>query len=98
MEKSKESTYHQSMEFSTQSSDLNIPDEILFNSGNQKLMFDLDQVEYGFNVKAKTNLLFDIHFHPREYGILESYCPVKNIYSLLLSPTIVTLTNHIKTN
>ncbi len=98
MEKRKESTYHQSMDFSTQSSDLNIPQDILFNSENQKLMFDLNQVEYGFNAKATTNLLFDIHFHPREYGILENYSTVKNIYSLLLSPTIVTLTNHIKTN
>jgi hypothetical protein len=40
----------------------------------------------------------DIHFHPSEFGILDNYSVVKEIYHVTLSPTIITLATHKETN
>jgi hypothetical protein len=40
----------------------------------------------------------DFHFNPSEYGILNDYSVVKEIYRVMLSPTIITLTTHKETN
>ena len=52
-----------------------------------QLQFDINHHEYG--IKGK---YIDIHFTPSEFGILENYQVEKEIYKVMLSPTIITLT------
>ena len=53
--------------------------------------------EYGFPSGVLVKPI-DIHFQPSEYGILNDYSVVKEIYRVQLSPTIITLTTHKETN
>lgn len=57
------------------------------------LHFELNHHQYGLGHTS-----IDIHFHPSEYGILDRYSVVKEIYRVQLSPTIITLTTHKDTN
>ena len=41
--------------------------------------------------------IYDVSFDPKEYGIVETYEDVKQLYALDLSPTIITLTTHKET-
>ncbi len=61
------------------------------------MSFDLNHKEYGLpsGIMAKP---IDVHFNPSEYGILNDYSVVKEIYRVMLSPTIITLTTHKETN
>jgi len=57
----------------------------------------LNHHEYGFPSGVLVKPI-DIHFQPSEYGILNDYSVVKEIYRVQLSPTIITLTTHKETN
>lgn len=50
------------------------------------MSFDINHHEYGLEMTP-----IDIHFHPSEFGILDNYSLVKEIYHVQLSPTIITL-------
>lgn len=57
--------------------------------------FDINEHEYGL---TRSTSSIDIHFQPSEYGILDSYSVLKEIYKVQLSPTIISLTTHKETN
>lgn len=59
--------------------------------------FELNHNEYGLSQSAMAHSI-DIQFQPSEYGILDHYSVVKEIYRVQLSPTIITLTTHNETN
>jgi hypothetical protein len=59
----------------------------------------LNHTEYGLASEEETiSKPIDVHFNPSEYGILNDYSVVKEIYRVMLSPTIITLTTHKETN
>ena len=60
----------------------------------KQVSFDINHKEYGLGPGGQ----IDIQFHPSEYGILDHYSVVKEIYRVQLSPTIITLTTHNETN
>lgn len=65
--------------------------------GGGLVSFELNHNEYGIPQSAMMHPI-DIQFQPSEYGILDHYSLVKEIYRVQLSPTIITLTKHNETN
>lgn len=66
---------------------------------NRALLFDINHSEYGItstgsNLDRNTN----IYFQPSEFGILNKYNTIKELYKVQLSPTVVSLTTHVETN
>jgi len=53
----------------------------------------MDKSEYGLS-EAK---LYDVQFDPSDFGILQKYSEVKQLYIMALSPTIITLTTNKET-
>jgi len=70
------------------------PSHHLATSFAKQVSFDINHKEYGLGPGGQ----IDIQFHPSEYGILDHYSVVKEIYRVQLSPTIITLTTHNETN
>ena len=64
----------------------------------KQVSFELNHKEYGLTQEGTTPKTIDFHFNPSEYGILNDYSVVKEIYRVMLSPTIITLTTHKETN
>lgn len=62
------------------------------------MSFELNHGEYGLSAEGTMPKTIDFHFNPSEYGILNDYSVVKEIYRVMLSPTIITLTTHKETN
>ena len=62
----------------------------------RQVSFDINEHEYGLAGGGKATI--DIHFQPSEYGILDNYSVIKEIYKVQLSPTIISLTTHKETN
>lgn len=62
-----------------------------------QVSFELNHKEYGLPHSSLVKPI-DIQFHPSEYGILNNYVVVKEIYRVQLSPTIITLTTHKENN
>lgn len=72
-------------------------DSISLTQVMKNVSFELNHKEYGLPQSVLVNPI-DIQFHPSEYGILDHYSVVKEIYRVQLSPTIITLTTHNETN
>jgi len=68
----------------------------LGEDSQRQVSFDINENEYGLTGIGKKTI--DIHFHPSEYGILDNYSVIKEIYKVQLSPTIISLTTHKETN
>ena len=62
------------------------------------MSFELNHKEYGLQTEENVSKTINVHFNPSEYGILNDYSVVKEIYRVMLSPTIITLTTHKETN
>lgn len=65
------------------------------NASLKEVNFDINEHEYGL---TRSTSSIDVHFQPSEYGILDNYSVVKEIYKVQLSPTIISLTTHKETN
>jgi len=72
-------------------------EESTLSQAIKNVSFELNHKEYGLPQSVLINPI-DIQFHPSEYGILDHYSVVKEIYRVQLSPTIITLTTHNETN
>lgn len=59
------------------------------------MSFDINHHEYGLSEVPKT---IDFQFHPSEYGVLDNYSVLKEIYKVQLSPTVISLATHKETN
>ena len=68
---------------------------IVSESFAQALNFELNNAEYGLIPKKKPE---SILFQPREFGILDNYKIIKELYNVTLSPTVVSLASHKDTN
>ena len=66
------------------------------SSLEKTLLFDINKTEYGLqSTNGGSDLgVTDIYFQPSEYGIVQNYETVKELYKVQLSPTIVTLASH----
>lgn len=68
---------------------------------DKALLFDINHNEYGLSAPSdskKRSNTNSIYFQPSEFGILDKYSLIKELYKLQLSPTVITLTSHIETN
>ena len=63
---------------------------------NPQVSFEFNENEYGLSEQVSTGI--DVHFNPSEFGILDNYSFIKEIYKVQLSPTIISLTTHKETN
>lgn len=63
---------------------------------SNEITFELVREEYGFDEDGacSSRQLLDttIQYVPTDYGILDSYEPLKKLYEVPLSPTVITLT------
>jgi len=55
--------------------------------------FHINEHEYGIE-----GIPIDIEFHPSEYGVLNKYSVLKEIYKVQLSPTIISLATNLETH
>lgn len=53
------------------------------------MSFNLNENEYGLSQEP-----LDFQFTPTDYGVIDKYAIVKEIYQLPLSPTIIQLATH----
>lgn len=60
------------------------------------MSFELNHSEYGINTSEYKPI--NILFQPSDFGILDQYSVIKEIYKVQLSPTIISLTAHKETN
>ncbi len=70
---------------------------------HQLMKFEVDENEYGFAANSgasgtQRKRIIDVQFQPSQFGILDKYQPIKEIYKVMLSPTIITLASNKETN
>jgi hypothetical protein len=68
---------------------------------------ELDNIEYGLSTKGPAKALlttegsspsYEVLFQPSQFGILDRYSVIKEIYKVQLSPTVISLASHLDTN
>lgn len=71
----------------------------------QGVNFELNNLEYGIaqlslsdSRGSQGKRAPEVLFQPSEFGILDRYSVIKEIYKVQLSPTIVSLASHKETN
>ena len=69
------------------------------------MKFEVDENEYGIVTTnagganhTQGKRIIDVQFQPSQFGILDKYQPIKEIYKVQLSPTIITLASNMETN